>query len=263
MLLLLQQSVSCHGLVMTSGLVPFVTVLKVRVTLVPQQASVTAGGSKVQLVPQATVLLVAQVSTGGMVSTTVTVWLQILLLKQASMASQVWVITCGQTPLVTVLRMVSVTFVRLQMSLTVGASKLQAVPPDTVLSRAQVSPGGVVSTTVTIWRQVLVFPQASMTSQVRVMTCGQTPLVTVLATVITTFEPLQASVTIGALKLHSVPHCTVLLLAQFSTGGFVLTTVTVWLQVLVGPQSSAISQVRVIVCGQTAMVAPPFVTDGA
>jgi hypothetical protein len=123
--------------------------------------------------------------------------------------------------------------------------------------------GGVVSTTVTVWLQVLVLPQASMASQFRVMACGQTPLVTVLATMITTFEPLQASVTIGASKLHAVPHCTVLLLAQFSTGGFVLTTVTVWLQVLLLPHASVNSQVRVIVCGQTAMVATPFVTDSA
>src|ERR1039458_4899140 len=126
----------------------------------------------------------------------------------------------------------------------------------------QLMTGGVVSTTVTVWLQVLVFPQASMTSQVWVMTCGQTPLVTVLATVLTTFEPLQASVTIGALKLHSVPHCTVLLLAHVSTGG-VVSTVTVWLQVLLLPHASVNSQVRVIVCGQTAMVATPFVTDGA
>src|SRR5438477_8155760 len=50
-----------------------------------------------------------QLSTGGVVSTTVTVWLHLATLPQSSTACQVWVMTHGQEPLVTVLKTVSVT----------------------------------------------------------------------------------------------------------------------------------------------------------
>ena len=69
---------------------PLVTVLStVMVTLVPQQTSEAEGASKLQAEPHSTVLLVAQVITGGVVSTTVTVWLQVLLLPQQSVACHV------------------------------------------------------------------------------------------------------------------------------------------------------------------------------
>ena len=61
----------------------------VMITLVPQQASKALGGSKLQLLPHSTVLLVAQLSTGGVVSRTVTAWLQVALLVQQSVACQV------------------------------------------------------------------------------------------------------------------------------------------------------------------------------
>src|ERR1039457_6473220 len=51
---------------------------------------------------------------------------------------------CGQTPLVSVSRMVMVTLVPLQASATTGVSKLQLEPQSTVLSLAQVNTGGVV-----------------------------------------------------------------------------------------------------------------------
>ena len=52
---------------------PLVVVLAtVIVRFVPQQVSVAVGGSRVQAVPQATVLLEAHVTTGGVVSITVT-----------------------------------------------------------------------------------------------------------------------------------------------------------------------------------------------
>jgi hypothetical protein len=49
-----------------------------------QQLSVAVGGSNVHGVPHWTVLLGEQVSVGGVESTTVTVWLQVLLLLQQS-----------------------------------------------------------------------------------------------------------------------------------------------------------------------------------
>jgi hypothetical protein len=73
--------------------------------------------------------------------------------------------------------------------------------------------GGVVSTTVTVWLQVLVLLQQSMACHVRVMTCGQAPLVTVLKMVGWTFGQ-QGSTTVGGSKLHDVPHSIVLLVAQ-------------------------------------------------
>ena len=47
------------------------------VTFVPQQASSAVGLSNDHESPHSTTLLVAQVMTGGVVSTTVTVWLQL------------------------------------------------------------------------------------------------------------------------------------------------------------------------------------------
>jgi hypothetical protein len=49
-----------------------------------QQLSVAVGRSNVHGVPHWTVLSGAQVSVGGVKSTTVTVWLQVLLLLQQS-----------------------------------------------------------------------------------------------------------------------------------------------------------------------------------
>ena len=55
-----------------------------------------------------------------------------------------------------------------QVSLAVGASKLQVLVHSTVLAPTQVMVGGVVSTTVTVWLQVAVLPQASVARHVRV-----------------------------------------------------------------------------------------------
>src|ERR1041385_5054286 len=77
---LLQQSVACQVRVMVPGheVGLLVTVLKtVSVILVPQQASSAVGVSNVQALPHCTGLLVGQAKTGGIVSETVTTWLQI------------------------------------------------------------------------------------------------------------------------------------------------------------------------------------------
>ncbi len=146
------------------------TVLRtLTVTLVPLQVSKAAGGSNVQAVPHCTVLLVAQVNTGGVLSTTVTPWLHVLLLPQMSTACHVRVMSCGQVPFVTVLRTLTLTLVPLQVSKAAGGSNVQAVPHSTVLLLAQVKTGGVVSTTFTVWLHVLVLPHKSVASQVCVM----------------------------------------------------------------------------------------------
>ena len=61
-------------------------------------------------------LFVAQMMTGGVVSTSVTVWLQVARLPQQSTAAQVRVTVCGQMPLVTVLTTLIVTLVPQQAS---------------------------------------------------------------------------------------------------------------------------------------------------
>src|SRR5207244_2534382 len=105
----------------------------VKVRLVPQHTSEAVGSSKLQEAPRLTVLFVAQVMTGGVLSTTVTFWLQDAWLEQQSVACQVRVIALGQAPLVVVLRRVMITLVPQQTSETEGASKLQAEPHSTLL----------------------------------------------------------------------------------------------------------------------------------
>src|ERR1041384_1665054 len=110
------------------------------------QMSVAVGKSNVQASPHCTVLALAQVMTGAVVSTTVTVWLQRALLPQASLAGRVRVAVnvCPHAALVVVCSMVSV--VTPQVSVTVGWSNAHAAPHSTVLAPAQVITGGVVST---------------------------------------------------------------------------------------------------------------------
>jgi hypothetical protein len=84
---------------------------------------------------------------GGVVSTTVTVWLQVMLLEQASVARQVRVAlkVFPQRRLV----IVPTTAIELvpQLSLAVGGSKVQTLPHSTVFGPTQTITGGVVSTT--------------------------------------------------------------------------------------------------------------------
>ena len=83
----------------------------------------------------------AQVNSGGVVSITVTVWLHVAVLPHAS-ARQVRVTTSGQNPLVSVLRMVNVTFVPQQL-VAVGGSKCQPGPQATTLFAGQLTTSGV------------------------------------------------------------------------------------------------------------------------
>src|SRR6267378_5709584 len=213
----------------------FVTVLTVVIVLVPL-LSVAVGASNVQAVPSSTDLLVLlQVITGAVVSTTVTFWLQEALLPQASVDCQARVASkvVPQWPavLVTVLTIVIVLVPLL--SVAVGASKVQAVPNSIVLFvLLQVITGAVVSTTVTFWLQEALLPQRSVACQVRVASrvVPQWPavLVTVLTIVIVLVSLL--SVAVGRSKVQGVPNSTVLfVLLQVITGAVVSTTVTFWL----------------------------------
>src|SRR5437867_7107115 len=182
------------------------------------QVSLVVGSSKDQSLVHSTVLLGTHVMVGGVVSTTVTFWLHSAELPQASVARQVRVASkvLPQWPvrLVTVLRMLMVTLP--QVSLAVGASKVQVLVHSTVLLGTQMIVGLVVSTTVTFWLQSAVLPQASVARQVRVasnvLPQWPTVLVTVPKMAIVTLP--QVSLAVGAAKDQALVHSTVLLAGQ-------------------------------------------------
>jgi hypothetical protein len=129
----------------------FTTVI---VTFVLAQLSMAVGVSNDHAVPHSTVLLVEQRRTGGVVSTTLTTWLQVALLVQPSASSQVRtavkVLPHAPSELVTVLSTRIVTVVPPQASVAVGESKVHGVPHSMVLPIGQITTGVVVSTTATI-----------------------------------------------------------------------------------------------------------------
>src|SRR5439155_12495067 len=161
-----------------------------------------------------TVLSATHVIVGAMVATIVTFWLHRALLPQASVASHVLIASkvLPQWPekLVTVLAIALVT--KPQVSLKVGASKVQAAVHSTVLSATQVMVGAVVSTTVTFWLQRALLPQASVASQVRVASkvLPQWPAVLVTVLTIALVARPQVSLKLGASKVQAVVHSTVL-----------------------------------------------------
>src|SRR4051812_23154032 len=119
-----------------------------------------------------------------------------------------------------------------QVSLAVGGSKVHGTLHSTDLLGAQTIVGGVRSTTVTIWLQVVLLPQRSLTLQVRIArkVLPHNRLVVVLTIRIVTFVPSQESLAVGGVNSHGVPQSKVRLPAQLKLGGVVSTTVTIWLQ---------------------------------
>src|SRR5712664_1879732 len=145
---------------------------------------VAVGASKVQAVPNSTVLFVLlQVITGAVVSTTVTFWLQEALLPQASVACHTRVASkvVPQWPAVLVTVLTIVIVLVPPLSDAVGGSKVQGMPISTVLFvLLQAITGAVVSTTVTFWLQEALLPQASVACQIRVASKVPSQLPTVL-----------------------------------------------------------------------------------
>ena len=127
----------------------------VTVTFVPSHASMALGIVKARGEPHSKVRFVPQVRTGAVVSTTVIVWLQVLAFVQRSVARQVrmTVNRIGQMlvgTLVTVLRIVTVTFVPSQVSTAAGGVNTSGAPHSRVKLVPQVRTGGVVSTIVSV-----------------------------------------------------------------------------------------------------------------
>jgi hypothetical protein len=127
--------------------------------------------------------------------------------------------------LVKVLTTVTGRLAPLQASVAVGGSKVQELPTGTDLLGAQLMMGGVVAATVTVCAQMLLLPQQSVASQVRVIIWEQgVPFVTVLK-----MMPWkqQLSDATGVPKSQAVPHGTVKLVGQkVKNGGVVSTTFT-------------------------------------
>src|ERR1044071_2125479 len=95
-----------------------------------------------------------------------------------------------------------------QVSLAVGASKVQGLVHSTVLSATQAMVGRVVSTAVTFWLHSTKLPQSSVARQVRVASkvLPQWPVVLVVVlTMLITAVP-QVSLAAGASKVHALLH---------------------------------------------------------
>src|SRR6266849_1747079 len=198
---------------------------------------------------------------GAMVSTWAIVCLQVLVLPQGSVASQVRVATkvLPQPRFVTVLKIVIATGPQ-PLVPEVGLSKVKLPALHSlVLLEKQVMIGAMVSTWAIVCLQVLVLPQGSVASQVRVATkvLPQPRFVTVLKIVIATGpQPLVPEVGLSKVKLPAL-HSLVLLEKQVMIGAMVSTWAIVWLHVLVLPQGSVASQVRV---ATNVLPQPRFVT---
>ena len=134
-LVLLHSSIAAHIRV-AEKLAPqigFVTVLRMTIRLVPQESAGALGGSKDQGVPNSTVRLVPQVMVGKVLSSTVTVCVQVFVRLHRSTAAHnlVAVKLLPQIGLVVVFRIK--TMLVPHESIAVGVSKIHAVPHSLVL----------------------------------------------------------------------------------------------------------------------------------
>src|SRR5262245_2057676 len=187
--------------------------------------------------------------TGGVLSSTVMVWLAVLLLPQASRAVQVRVFeySCGHDPGVVTSLGVRVGFGS-QASLAVGllntgvaGHSMVEGPPTPEIT------GGVLSSTVMVCEALLLLPQASRATQVRVFeySWGHVPGVVTSLGVSVGFGS-HTSLAVGVLNTGVFGHSIVEgPPTPEITGAAVSSTVMVWAQIELFPQSSTAFQVRV------------------
>src|ERR1035437_6315077 len=161
------------------------------VTLV-QQALTAEGGNEVAFTyrgsSQATVKLdwLVELNSGGDVLTVqVSVTWAVATLPQVSVAVMVKTRLLAQLVFPSTCVTVMVGVLQLSVADTcaftlVSVGKFVGLQPRLAPAGTLVITGGVGSTTVTVWLHELVFPHKSVTRQVRVMICGQIPLVTSL-----------------------------------------------------------------------------------
>src|SRR6185436_5220620 len=150
--------------------------LQVSLTVTPLS---TLGTAAWQLAPALAVEAAGQATIGGVLSVTVNVVVQVVLLPAASVA--VTVIVCGPTPPIVPaagdwVRVIAPA--ALQVSLTVtplstlGTAAWQLAPALAVEAAGQATVGGVLSVTVNVVVQVALLPAASVA--VTVIVCGPT-----------------------------------------------------------------------------------------
>ncbi len=207
-----------------------------------------------------TTMFEGQTIVGGTKSPTVKVWRQLLLFPQPSEAVQVRAIVndWGQVPGVEISLKTTIG-VGLQLSVAVAVPVLAGnMAPSQVVVKlgGQVMMGAVLSDTRMLWVQLLLFPQASVANQVRIIvnSCGQIP--PVVASVKPIFGAVsQLSVAVGL----PVPDGNVLALqsteafaGQDMVGAVPSITVMVCVQFMLFPLALVAVQVRVMVydCGQ-------------
>src|SRR5258706_2871553 len=115
-----------------------------------------------------------------------------------------------------------------QGSNAVGISKDQGVPHCTTLLLGQLTSGGVVSTTDTVWLQSAKLPHASVMRHLRVAVNVSPHAALVVSGWRTSIRLVpQASVAVGGSNVHVFVHSTDLLVGQLILGGVVSTTFTV------------------------------------
>jgi hypothetical protein len=171
-----------------------------------QQALVNVGGLNVHVVPHSTVLFGAQISANGPVWGPLTVKTTVQEAVLPAQSVIVTVIGCvpGPTMVPAAGDCEHVSGPQLSEAHaddSAHKSGIAAVQPVTVSGgvagelrrQLQSSVGDVVSTTVTVWLHVAVAPQSSTPRHVRVITCGQDPLVVVLTTLTVTFGTVPAA----------------------------------------------------------------------
>jgi hypothetical protein len=155
-------AVACTGVTPIGNTLPQGGVTK-RLTGEQLSLAVTTQGTTAPFSSwNSTVMGAGQTMVGGVVSTTVTVWLHVAVLVAPSTACHIRVaVKLPPHPaLVTVLT--TDTTGTLPLSVAVGGSKFHAARHSTTLLLAQVITGGAVSRTVTVKVQVAELVQASM-----------------------------------------------------------------------------------------------------
>src|SRR5436305_65673 len=198
--------------------------------------------------------------TGVVVSTTVTIWVQVLLLRQPSVARQVRVAlkVFPQSAFVMVPTML-MEFVP-QVSVAVGASNVQALPHSAVLFVEHVIVGGTVSLKVIVCTQLAALPQPSVAVQVRRIVPLRVQLVPPkVSRKVMLVTPLQVSVAVATpvmLVVAATVHSRVMLVGQVITGGTVSLKLIVCTQLAALPQPSIAVQVRRIVPLPVQLVLP-------
>jgi hypothetical protein len=193
-----------------------------------------------------------QVSAGGLVSSTVTVKVQVAVLPLESVAVQVTVVTPPVNRLPEAGTQVMSTTVP-HTSLATGSSKVTAVPPDShsmpVMSSGQVMSGGVVSSTVMEKVHELVLPLASVAVHVTsVVPSGKVlPGAGTQTTVGSGSHASEAPTSNSTTALPVPEHSTVMSSGQLISGSAVSTTSMSKLHVPVLPAESVAVQVTVVV----------------